>query len=100
MPVSELPPRSHGVRINVVRTCNVKSLALDDTFGSDFSAFARRFTRPEHCIDPSEVGDVILALASGRLDGVSGQIITVDRGITFFDNIMHLYQERERLCLD
>jgi hypothetical protein len=31
---------------------------------------------------------------------VSGQIITVDRGITFFDNIMHLYRERDRLGLE
>jgi NAD(P)-dependent dehydrogenase (short-subunit alcohol dehydrogenase family) len=89
-----------GVRINIVRTTNVKTLALNDTFGRDFSTFADRFTRPEHSIDPSEVGRVILALASGLLDGLSGQIITVDRGITFFDNIMHLYHERERLGLE
>jgi len=90
---------SEGVRVNVVRTCNVRTLALEDTFGRDFADFASRFTRPEHTVDPSEVGDAILALAGGLLDGVSGQIITVDRGITFFDNIMHLYQERGRLEL-
>ncbi|HYM24287.1 MAG TPA: SDR family oxidoreductase, partial [Vicinamibacterales bacterium] len=88
-----------GVRVNVVRTCNVRTLALEDTFGRDFAAFAGRFTRPEHAITPAEVGEAILALASGLLDGVSGQVITVDRGITFFDNIMHLYQERGRLQL-
>ena len=90
---------AEGVRVNVVRSCNVKTLALEDTFGRDFAAFASRFTRPEHAIDPAEVGKTILALASGLLDGVSGQIITVDRGITFFDNIMRVYQERERLQL-
>ena len=90
---------AEGVRVNVVRTCNVKTVALEDTFGRDFSAFASRFTRPEHTVDPAEVGGVILALASGLLDGVSGQVITVDRGITFFDNIMHLYQERGALQL-
>lgn len=88
-----------GVRVNVVRTCNVKTLALEDTFGRDFAKFAGRFTRPEHSVDPSEVGDAILALASGLLDGISGQVITVDRGIKFFDNVMHLYEERERLEL-
>jgi NAD(P)-dependent dehydrogenase (short-subunit alcohol dehydrogenase family) len=90
---------AEGVRVNVVRSCNVRTLALEDTFGRDFAAFAGRFTRPEHTIDPSEVGDTIVALASGLLDGVSGQTITVDRGITFFDNIMHLYQERGHLQL-
>lgn len=88
-----------GVRVNVVRTTNVKTLALEDTFGRDFSAFASRFSRPEHTIDPAEVAGVILALASGLLDGMSGQVITVDRGVTFFDNVMHLYHERERLEL-
>jgi hypothetical protein len=33
------------------------------------------------------------------LDGFSGQVITVDRGTTFFDNLMRLYHERERLGL-
>jgi NAD(P)-dependent dehydrogenase (short-subunit alcohol dehydrogenase family) len=90
---------AEGVRVNVVRTCNVRTLALEDTFGRDFAAFANRFTRPEHTIEASEVGNAILALAGGLLDGVSGQIITVDRGITFFDNVMHLYQERGPLQL-
>jgi len=88
-----------GVRVNVVRTCNVRTLALEDTFGREFAEFAARFIGPEHSIAPEEVAGVILALASGLLDGVSGQIITVDRGITFFDNILRLYDERERLGL-
>ena len=86
-----------GVRINIVRTCNVKTLALEDTFGKEFANFAARFIRDEHFIAPKEVAGVVLALASGMLDGMSGQIITVDRGITFFDNIMRLYDEREQL---
>jgi NAD(P)-dependent dehydrogenase (short-subunit alcohol dehydrogenase family) len=90
---------AEGVRVNVVRSCHVRTLAFEDTFGREFTAFADRFTRLEHVIEPSEVGDTILALASGLLDGVSGQIITVDRGITFFDNIMHLYEERAHLQL-
>jgi NAD(P)-dependent dehydrogenase (short-subunit alcohol dehydrogenase family) len=89
-----------GVRINIVRTTNVKTLALDDTFGHEFAEFAGRFLRPEHYVDAAEVGEVVLALASGLLDGMSGQIVTVDRGITFADNIMHLYAERERLNLE
>jgi NAD(P)-dependent dehydrogenase (short-subunit alcohol dehydrogenase family) len=86
-----------GVRINVVRTCNVRTLALEDTFGKEFAEFASRFVRKEHFIDPKEVAGVVLALASGLLDGMSGQVITVDRGVTFCDNILRLYEERERL---
>jgi len=88
---------AHGVRINVVRSCNVRTLALEDTFGRDFTAFADRFIQPEHYVRPEEVAGVVLALASGLLDGISGQILTVDRGITFFDNILGLYDRRERM---
>ena len=89
-----------GVRINVIRTCNVRTLALEDTFGKEFAEFTARFVRDEHFIDPQEVADVVLALASGLLDGMNGQVITVDRGTMFFDNIRHLYEERERLGLN
>lgn len=88
-----------GVRINVVRTCIVKTLALEDTFGREFGDFAQRFLRPQHYMAPHEIGEAILALASGLLDGVSGQVLTVDRGITFLDNAMRLYEQREALDL-
>ena len=88
-----------GVRINVVRSCNVRTLALDDTFGKEFTTFASQFIREEHYIAPQEVAGTVLALASGLLDGMSGQIITVDRGITFADNILRIYDERDELGL-
>jgi NAD(P)-dependent dehydrogenase (short-subunit alcohol dehydrogenase family) len=91
--------RGSDVRINVIRGYNVRTLAFRDTFGKDFEEFASRFSREEHALDPKDVADVVLALASGLLDGISGQVITVDRGITFFDNVMRLYEEREQLGL-
>jgi enoyl-[acyl-carrier-protein] reductase (NADH) len=50
-------------------------------------------------VDAREVAEAVLALASGMLDGFSGQVLTVDRGMTFFDNLMRLYHEREALGL-
>jgi enoyl-[acyl-carrier-protein] reductase (NADH) len=91
--------RGAGVRMNVIRAVNVRTLAFRETFGKDFEQFASRFAREEHSLDPKDVAGVVLALTSGLMDGVSGQVITVDRGITFFDNIMRLYDERERLGL-
>jgi enoyl-[acyl-carrier-protein] reductase (NADH) len=91
--------RGSDVRINVIRGCNVRTLAFRDTFGRDFEEFASRFSGKEHSLDPKDVADVVLALASGLLDGISGQVITVDRGITFFDNVMRIYEEREQLGL-
>jgi enoyl-[acyl-carrier-protein] reductase (NADH) len=46
------------------------------------------------------VAGTILALASGLLDGMSGQVVTVDRGISFADNILRIYDEREELGLE
>lgn len=87
------------IRINILRSRSVKTDAFNSTFGSEFSEFAKRFTRDSHFLPAEEVGDAALALCSGLMDGVSGQVITVDRGTTFFDNLMRLYEEREELGL-
>jgi enoyl-[acyl-carrier-protein] reductase (NADH) len=34
-------------------------------------------------MEPEEIAGVILALCSGLLDGVNGQVLTVDRGLAF-----------------
>ena len=91
--------QQEDVRINIVRSRNIRTQALSDTFGAEFESFARRFMREEHFMDASEVGNVILALCSGWMDGYSGQILTVDRGMSFFDNLMRLYNERAELEL-
>ena len=52
-----------------------------------------------HYIDAREISNCVVALCSGLLDGVRGQVITVDRGNFFFDNLMHLYDDRHRLGL-
>ncbi len=85
------------VRINVIRSRSVVTPSFEATFGKDFLDFARHFTRPEHFLTAEEVGEAALALCSGWMDGVRGQVITVDRGTTFFDDLMRLYEERDRL---
>ena len=87
------------VRINVIRTRSVRTESFRTAFGSEFETFARRFTREEHFVDAREVADAVVALCSGLMDGVRGQVITVDRGTSFFDNLMRLYAERETLEL-
>lgn len=82
------------VRINVVRASYVRTLAMEETFGKEFERFAERFGAAGRAILPEDVAGVVLALASGLLDGISGQILTVDRGVTFVDNILGLYAQR------
>jgi enoyl-[acyl-carrier-protein] reductase (NADH) len=87
------------VRINVVRSRLVRTESLRATFGHDFEAFAERFNMRRQFISPDEVANAVLALCSGLMDGVSGQVLMVDRGTTFFDNLMRLYNERDQLQL-
>lgn len=87
------------IRINVLRSRNVRTPSFDETFGEELVAFAERFTRPEHFLPAEEVAGAALALCSGLMDGVRGQVLTVDRGTTFFDNLMRLYEERDSLGL-
>jgi NAD(P)-dependent dehydrogenase (short-subunit alcohol dehydrogenase family) len=87
------------VRVNVVRSRLVRTESLRATFGTEFEPFAERFNMERQFIPAEEVANVVLALCSGLLDGVNGQVIMVDRGTTFFDNMMRLYNEREALRL-
>ncbi len=87
------------IRINVLRSRSVRTASFDSTFGAEFAEFAKRFTRERHFLPAEEVAEAALALCSGMMDGVDGQILTIDRGTTFFDNLMRLYEEREALGL-
>lgn len=91
--------RDEDVRINVVRSRLVRTESLRATFGREFEAFAERFTTERQFISPEEVANAVLALCSGLMDGVSGQVLMVDRGATFCDNLMRLYHERDQLQL-
>jgi len=91
--------RREGVRVNVVRTTGIRTASFNDVFGEEFGGFMTRFVPERFLVHENEVAGVILALCSGLLDGISGQVITVDKGFVFADNIMRLYGEREALGL-
>lgn len=85
--------RTEGTSVNVVRTRFVDTVSLTDTFGPDFPAFVRRF-EPDVITPLSEVANAILGICSGAMDGLGGQVLTVDRGAGLYDNFSRLYQER------
>lgn len=87
------------IRINVVRANPVETASLEATFGPDFSPFCRKFYGDGFFIEPEEVADATLALCSGLMDGVKGQILLLDRGYGFNDNVVRMFSERERLGL-
>ena len=87
-------------RVNVVRSRLVRTESLRATFGRDFEEFAERFNMERQFISCEAVAGSILALCSGLLDGMSGQVLMVDRGTSFFDNLMRIYEERASLRLE
>lgn len=92
--------RHEDVRINVIRAGAIPTQSAVDMFGDELFPFLERLAPPGHrWLTMEEVSRVAVALASGMLDSVRGQVITVDRGDGFSDNLMRLYAERESLGL-
>jgi len=88
----------HDVRINVVRSRLVRTASLRATFGKDFEEFAeQKFNMKDQFIRAEEVANAILGLCSGLMDGMSGQVLMVDRGTTFTDNLMGFFHQRQGL---
>lgn len=82
-----------GVIVNAVRSRAIRTQLFEDTFGKGFTAFAERIVPDAelYWITPQEVAGPIAALCSGACDSIRGQVLTVDKGTGFFDNIMQLY---------
>ncbi len=91
--------RGEDININVIRTLGVMTDGFHATFGPEASNFILKYVQKRRLVREEEVADVVLALCSGLLDGMRGQIITVDRGAVFFDGISRLYLEREQFGL-
>lgn len=88
-----------GVIVNVLRTRNVLTQAVYEIFGSAYTDFIGKYAGEEYFMQPEEVGDAVLAMCSGMMDAMSGQVIMVDKGISFADTLMYLLERREQLGL-
>ena len=85
-----------GVRVNIVRSRLVRTESFDATFGKEFHDYLDALGGFEDCYtSPEDIGNVVFALGSGLCDAVGGQVIMVDKGFQFFDNLMGI-AERAR----
>ena len=86
--------RTEGTTVNVVRTRFVDTVSLEDTFGDGLP----RFRQPlrARCHHPlRRCGRrAIVGICSGLMDGLGGQVVTVDRGAGLYENFSRLYEER------
>lgn len=88
--------RGHDTRVNALRTRFTSTNSLHDTFGSEFEPFVQRHTRGLFT-EPEEIGEAAFGLCSGLMDGVGGQVITVDRGAAIGDGLSALFDQGDRL---
>lgn len=92
--------RDEDIRINVVRAIAVPTQSTREMFGDELFEFLGRLAPPGvKWLSEEDVASVVMALTSGLMDGVKGQIITVDRGLLFADNVMRLFAQRDELGL-
>jgi NAD(P)-dependent dehydrogenase (short-subunit alcohol dehydrogenase family) len=86
-----------GVKVNIIRARIVRTASFDATFGETLHQFLQSLGGFEDCyITPEEVANVVLMVASGFCDAIGGQVIMVDKGFAFFDNLMGIAERARR----
>lgn len=83
-----LADRHADLRINALRARQVDTTGYREMFGPEAREAVARFARFD--LDPEEVATAAVALCSGDLDGLSGEIVTVDRGAAPMDNLLNV----------
>lgn len=92
--------RNDNININIIRAGAIKTQSAHEMFGDELFEFLDRVAPEGHqWLSAEDVANVAVALCSGMMDAFSGQVLTVDRGHGFTDNLMRLYAEREALGL-
>ena len=79
---------------NIVRTRSIITDSLLSTFGQAFEHFLAENNIVGTEVDAEEVAKAILMLSSGLMDGIRGQVLTVDKGYSFADSLGGLYNEK------
>ncbi len=86
---------AEGSRVNIIRFGTVKTESFSMIFGEEFFDYVKNHGIPEEMIlTPDECGRAVLALCSGLMDAMNGQIISIDKGMPFRDNLMMQYLSR------
>lgn len=77
-----------GCKVNALRSRQVMTESYAAMFGPEQVELGKRFA--EFACTPEEIADTTLALCSGMFDSMSGQVVTLDRGAAFVDNVATL----------
>ncbi len=82
-----------GTRVNVIRFGTVPTDSFNMIFGDDFFDYARKQEglTDDLILDPQTCGKTVLALCSGLMSAINGQVINADYGLPLRDNTMVRY---------
>lgn len=84
--------KPHGTSVNAVRPGFLDTESARATFGpATIAAIAER--SPALLLDPAAVANVCVALCSGLMDAVTGQVIVVDEGWSLVSPLAHITGE-------
>jgi len=75
-----------GTRVFVLRTRHMTTEGFAEIFPEDARRLLDRFS--SFALQPDDAGDAAIALVSGLMDGLHGQILSLDRGAEPLDNTM------------
>lgn len=81
--------RPEGVRVNAIRCGPLDTASIRATFG-DALVDAHLPDREGLVMDPHDVGRACVALCSGLMDSVTGQVIAVDEGASLISPVTYL----------
>ena len=90
---------AEGGTVNILRSRPVSTDSLRSTFGEEYEPFLRKWHGDDYFIDLPQVGDAALAICSGLMDAMNGQVVLLDKGVAFQDNLMRLFEQREKYGL-
>jgi NAD(P)-dependent dehydrogenase (short-subunit alcohol dehydrogenase family) len=85
--------KSEGVRVNAIRCGPIDTQSLHAMFGDALAAVPREPhlpTRQEMMIEPQAVARACVAMCSGLMDSVTGQVLTVDEGLSLVGPLAYL----------
>ena len=91
--------RDEDIRLNIVRSRNALTDAVLEIFGQDYVDFMGKYGGERYFMQPEEIAKPILALCSGMLDAMNGQILQIDKGMAFADTLSQKLENREELGL-
>lgn len=88
--------RHETINLNIIRSRNVLTDAVTEIFGEKYVSFMSKYAGEENFMVAEEIANVALALCSGMLDAVNGQVIQVDKGAAFADTLMRTKEQLEK----